>query len=277
MKLIIESGSTKADWRSVADDGTVRSLRTEGMNPLLQNVEDIRGIVGKALPSLDPEGKTITDVFFYGAGLVSSSVAGPLLETFSLFCPLARIECESDLVAAARALFGDGSGTVAILGTGSNSCLWENGRIVSSVRSGGYVLGDEGGGAALGKLFLADYIKGLVPEGLASSFAEKYGLDYAGIVSRLYSQNAPSRFLGSFARFVLENRDDEYAAGLVRKNLTDFIERVLMRYGCRMTGIVGSVGMACRNELMELGRQYGLDFVRFIESPIEELVRYHGI
>ena len=120
-------------------------------------------------------------------------------------------------------------------------------------------------------------IKGIVPEGLAARFYEAYGLDYPAIVSRLYSQEGPSRFLGSFARFVIENKDDDYASGLIRKNLVDFIERVLMRYGCREVGIVGSMGIACRDELMELGRMYGLDFVRFIKSPIEELVRYHGI
>lgn len=277
MKLIIESGSTKADWRSVSEDGTVRSLQTAGINPLFQGSEEIRSVIGKALPQLDPEGRTITDVFFYGAGVVSSSSAGPLLEAFGLLCPLARIECDSDMIAAARALFGDGTGVAAILGTGSNSCMWADGQVVSSVRSGGYVLGDEGSGAVLGKLFLADYIKGIVPEGLAARFHEAYGLDYPAIVSRLYSQEGPSRFLGSFARFVIENKDDDYASGLIRKNLVDFIERVLMRYGCREVGIVGSMGIACRDELMELGRMYGLDFVRFIKSPIEELVRYHGI
>lgn len=277
MKLIIESGSTKADWRSVSEDGTVRSLQTAGMNPLFQDAEEIGRVIAKALPQLDPEGKTIREVFFYGAGVVSLSAAAPLLEAFSMLCPLARIECESDLTAAARALFGNGTGVAAILGTGSNSCMWENGRAVSSVRSGGYVLGDEGGGAVLGRLFLADYIKGLVPETLALRFKETYSLDYAAIVSRLYSQEAPSRFLGSFARFVIENKDDEYAAGLVRKNLVSFIERVLMRYGCREVGVAGSIGLACRDELVELGRQYGIDFVRFVKSPIEELVIYHGI
>lgn len=277
MKIIIESGSTKADWRSVSDDGTVRSLRTEGMNPMLQSPEHIKEIVSKAVPELNPSGRSVSDIFFYGAGVLSPAVAEPLVSALNLWCPFATVECEGDLVAAARSLFGDGTGVAAIMGTGSNSCMWENGRMASTIRTGGYVIGDEGSGAVLGKMFLADYIKGLVPEPLASKFTEAYGLDYAAIVTKIYTQEAPSRFLASFARFVIDNKDDGYAAGLIRRNVRDFIERVLSRYGCADIGVVGSVGVACKGELMEIGKEYGLNFVRFVQSPIDELLKYHGI
>lgn len=277
MIIVIESGSTKADWRSVSDDGTVRSLRTAGMNPLHQTYEDIKGVVSKAVPELNPDGRSVNAIYFYGAGILSPAVAEPLVSALNLWCPFAHVECESDLVAASRALFGNGTGVAAILGTGANSCMWENGRIVSAIRTGGYILGDEGSGAVLGKMFLADYIKGLVPEPLASEFAEEYGLDYAAIVTKVYKQESPSRFLASFARFVIENRGDEYAAGLIRRNLRSFVERVLSRYECRRIGVVGSVGTACKDELIEIGQEYGLEFVRFIQSPIDELLKYHGI
>lgn len=277
MKLIIESGSTKTDWRSVADDGEVIAFRTSGINPLLQREDDIRSVMAKAIPEVNPRGRTVDEVFFYGAGVLSPAFAEPLVSLLATWCPLAHIECETDLTAAARALFGDGSGVAVILGTGSNSCLWEKGKAVSSIRTGGFILGDEGSGAVLGKMFLADYIKGLVPEPLKSRFDKEYGLDYASIVTSVYRQEAPSRFLASFARFVIDNKEDEYAAGLVRRNIRDFIERVLVRYGNSRIGVVGSVGVACREELTEIGQEYGLEFVRFVQSPADELVKYHGI
>ena len=277
MKLIIESGSTKTDWRSVADDGKVIGFRTSGINPLLQSEDDIRSVMAKAIPEVNPQGRTVDEVFFYGAGVLSPAFAEPLVSLLATWCPLARIECETDLTAAARALFGDGSGVAVILGTGSNSCLWENGKAVSTIRTGGFILGDEGSGAVLGKMFLSDYIKGLVPEPLKSMFDKEYGLDYASIVTRVYRQEAPSRFLASFARFIMDNKENEYAAGLVRRNIRDFMERVLVRYGENRIGVVGAFGVACMEELIEIGQEYGLEFVRFVQSPADELVKYHGI
>ena len=277
MKLIIESGSTKTDWRSVADDGKVIGFRTSGINPLLQSEDDIRSVMAKAIPEVNPQGRTVDEVFFYGAGVLSPAFAEPLVSLLATWCPLARIECETDLTAAARALFGDGSGVAVILGTGSNSCLWENGKAVSTIRTGGFILGDEGSGAVLGKMFLSDYIKGLVPEPLKSMFDKEYGLDYASIVTRVYRQEAPSRFLASFARFIMDNKENEYAAGLVRRNIRDFMERVLVRYGNSRIGVVGAFGVACMEELIEIGQEYGLEFVRFVQSPADELVKYHGI
>lgn len=277
MKLIIESGSTKTDWRSVADDGKVIGFRTSGINPLLQSEDDIRSVMAKAIPEVNPQGRTVDEVFFYGAGVLSPAFAEPLVSLLATWCPLARIECETDLTAAARALFGDGSGVAVILGTGSNSCLWENGKAVSTIRTGGFILGDEGSGAVLGKMFLSDYIKGLVPEPLKSMFDKEYGLDYASIVTRVYRQEAPSRFLASFARFIMDNKENGYAAGLVRRNIRDFMERVLIRYGESRIGVVGAFGVACMEELIEIGQEYGLEFVRFVQSPADELVKYHGI
>ena len=121
----------------------------------------------------------------------------------------------------------------------------------------------------------ADYIKGLVPEDLASVFDATYGLDYAAIVKGVYKSEAPSRFVASFARFVFENRDNEYAARLLERNLRDFMERSLVRYGKSEVGVVGSFGHACRKELESLGQEYGLNFIKFVKSPIDALVDYH--
>lgn len=278
MKLIAESGATKTDWRSVSGDGTVLSARTVGLNPAVCDAESIMAAVREAVPALNPEGKRVEAVYFYGAGLVSEEAAAPVRAALEMWCPFADIFFFSDLLAAARALFGDGNGVVAIMGTGSNSCLYENGNIAGNIRPGGFILGDEGSGAALGKAFIADFVKDMLPEDIAREFADAYGLDYPAIVRKVYREPSPSAFLASFAPFLLERASHPYVKSLIDGCLGSFVDRSLARYGSAgKVGVVGSFGCACESMLREAGERRGLEFVKFIQSPIDELVEYHGI
>lgn len=284
MTIIVESGATKTSWRALCDDGSVRSAQTAGLSPTCLDDDHIRGIMREAMPVLNPEGKTVSQIFFYGAGLVSPEAAAPVQSALEMWCPFAQVEFHSDIVAAARALWGNGSGVVAIMGTGSNSCLYEDGKVVRNIRPGGYVLGDEGSGVALGRAFLADYIKGLVPEDISAEFDKEFGLDYAGIVRKVYKEQAASAFMGSVAPFVMKYIDNQYVSELVKDCLEAFLKRSLSRYcqgasdnaAARRVGVVGSFGCACEPLLHALAPAYGLDFVKFIKSPIEELVLYHS-
>lgn len=275
MIIIAESGATKTDWRALHDDGTVTSVQTEGLNPMVLSQEEMGRVIGSAIPAVNPEGRQVKRIFFYGAGLVSPEAGAAISSVLDLWCPFSETEFHTDMEAAGRAVFGDGEGVVAIMGTGSNSCLWQDGRIVRNIRPGGFILGDEGGGAALGRMFLSDYVKGLVPDELASLFDKAYGLDYAAIVKGVYRSDAPSRFVASFAPFVCENRHNSYAADLIDRNLRDFMQRSLVRYGFGKVGVVGSFGCACREELERIGAEYGLEFVDFVPSPVGGLVEYH--
>ena len=284
MRIIVESGATKTSWRALCDDGSVRSAQTAGLSPTCLDYDHIRGIMREAMPVLNPEGKTVSQIFFYGAGLVSPEAAAPVQSALEMWCPFAQVEFHSDIVAAARALWGNGSGVVAIMGTGSNSCLYEDGKVVRNIRPGGYVLGDEGSGVALGRAFLADYIKGLVPEDISAEFDKEFGLDYAGIVRKVYKEQAASAFMGSVAPFVMKYIDNQYVSELVKDCLEAFLKRSLSRYcqgasdnaAARRVGVVGSFGCACEPLLHTLAPAYGLDFVKFIKSPIDELVSYHS-
>lgn len=275
MIIVAESGATKTDWCSISPDGSLLRSRTEGFNPMTVGHEVLNALAGKAVREINPEGKSVRKVFFYGAGLVSAAVADIVSSIFSLWCPFAEIECRSDMEAAATALFGDGDGVVAIMGTGSNSCLWENGKVVRNIRPGGFILGDEGSAASLGRMFISDYIKGLVPEMVAKDFDKEFSLDYASIVHSVYKCEAPSRYLASFAHFVCAHRQSEYASGLIEQNIRSFMQRSLSRYGCRQVGVAGSFGFALKEEIKTLGKEYGLDCVRFIQSPIDQLIEYH--
>lgn len=275
MIIIAESGATKTDWRALHDNGAVTSVQTDGLNPMVMSHEDMARVIGSAIPAVNPEGRQVDRIFFYGAGLVSHEAEAVVSSILDLWCPFAEISFHTDMEAAGRAVFGDGDGIVAIMGTGSNSCLWQNGRIVRNIRPGGFILGDEGSGAALGRMFLSDYVKGLVPDGLAALFDRTYGLDYPAIVRGVYRSEAPSKFVASFARFVCDNKGDRYAADLIERNLRAFMERSLARYGSGRVGVVGSFGLACREELSRLGAEYGLEFSDFVPSPADGLVEYH--
>lgn len=283
MIIVVESGATKTAWRAVWDDGSVRAVQTAGLSPTCLDLEHTQEIVRKAIPELNPEGKFVKDIFFYGAGLVSPQSWAPIEEALQMWCPMSNVHFYSDILAAARALFGDGSGVVAIMGTGSNSCLYENGEIIRNIRPGGYILGDEGSGVSLGRAFLADLVKGLVPESIGQDFQKEFGLDYAQIVRKVYKEQAASAFMGSLAPFILAHKDDKYVHDLIEDCLKAFIRRALARYAegaadmvaAHRVGVVGSFGNACQDMLREIGGRHGLEFVRFIKSPVDELVTYH--
>ena len=162
------------------------------------------------------------------------------------------------------------------MGTGSNSCFYENGRVVKNIRPGGFILGDEGSGAALGKVFVSDFIKGLLPESVEEEFVKEFGLDYQKIVKRVYREPAASAFLASFAPFILERSDEPYIKDMVKSTLESFVVRSLKRYGESVkVGVVGSFGCACESLLREIGSRHGLEFTVFLKSPVDGLVEYH--
>ena len=252
------------------------------MSPTCLDLEHTLEIVRKAIPELNPEGKHIDEIFFYGAGLVSPQSCAPIEEALQMWCPLVNVHFYSDILAAARALFGDGSGVVAIMGTGSNSCLYENGEITRNIRPGGFILGDEGSGVSLGRAFLADLIKGLVPSAIEEDFNKEFDLDYPQIVRKVYKEQAASAFMASLAPFILSRKDDRYIHHLIEDCLESFMERALERYAdnapadiSHRVGVVGSFGCACEEMLRELSKRHPLEFVKFIKSPIDELVTYH--
>jgi N-acetylglucosamine kinase-like BadF-type ATPase len=282
MIIVVESGATKTAWRAVWDDGSVRAVQTAGLSPTCLDLEHTQGIVRKAIPELNPEGRHVDEIFFYGAGLVSPESYAPIQEALQMWCPLAEVHFHSDILAAARALFGDGSGIVAIMGTGSNSCLYENGKITRNIRPGGLILGDEGRGVALGRAFLADLIKGLVPAVIEEDFNREFGLDYPQIIRKVYKEQAASAFMASLAPFILARKGEGYIDRLIESCLESFMERALERYADNASeeisskvGVVGSFGCACEEMLRSLSERHPLEFVRFIKSPIDELVTYH--
>lgn len=291
MTIIVESGATKSDWCAVERNGEPVNVRTEGINLSTMPAKAVREIVEAAVSAFEIQipgfgaAGTVDAVHFYAAGLIAREgervpeSALVLDGVFRALFPDAVLEYASDLLAAARAVCGRKHGIAAILGTGSNSCFYDGEKIVQNVRSAGFILGDEGGGARLGKLFMSDFLKGLVPEPIASEFAGDFPVDYLTVVKNVYRGEAPSKYLGSFAPWIVERYDSsKYVRGLVDGNFRDFIERALKQYpiDAHPVGVVGGFGYALREILRRVAEPYDIKFSKIIAAPMEGLVEYHA-
>ena len=279
MKLIVESGATKADWCLLGAGNVVKRFKTSGMNFSTMSQDSFREALISAVSQIDTS--AVTEIYLYAAGLIEGSAASFCANgVFSSAFPQAHVECSSDMLAAARAVCGRSEGIAAILGTGSNSCFYDGSRIRRNVRSGGFILGDEGGGACLGKLFLSDYIKGLVPEPLSSEFGSAFDVDYMTVVDKVYRQPAPAAYLGSFAPWILEHCDtNAYVKELLLRSLSDFFDRSILRYDRPdvPVGFAGGFAAACEPYLREVAASKGVTISKITASPMDELILYHSL
>ncbi len=284
MKLLCESGATKGDWRVIgagaAPSAQGRALRvlTGGTNVSAMSKEAVLSVIREAAGKL-PEGP-YEAVHFYTAGVITDDIREWLEEALKEAFKTPQAEVQTDLVAAARAACGHEGGIAVILGTGSNSCQYDGERIVKHVKSGGFILGDDGSASVIGKLFISDYIKGLVPAEIASEFDSQFpGLDYPTVVTNVYHPvGSPSGWLGSFCPFILSHYSHPYIKALVDGSLQAFIDRSLKQYDTDRypVGIIGGFGNALKEILTPLLEKSGIRIRAYIPSPIEELLRYHA-
>lgn len=277
-RLIIESGATKSDWRLLKADGTYERRLLPGMNLSSMPLEQVLGVVRQGLGEFFPHGGQAGGFHLYTAGVCTDDIRTAVCSVVRCCAEFAEIEIENDLIGAARAVCGHGSGVVAIMGTGSNSCFFDGRDAEFRTRSGGFILGDEGGAAALGRLFLSDFIKGLVSEEVSSDFGREFDASYANIVEQVYRSGSPSAYLGSLAPFIVRHYDDPSVKTLVDRNFREFIERSLLKYPVKdhPLGVVGGFGWACRDIFTAIAGEYGIKVSVFMPQPIEGLLKYHS-
>ena len=264
-RVIVDIGATNADW--AVSDG--RIIRTEGFNLAHTSREKLEAILDGAAAKIGPG---VEEVHFYAAGLVGESPVD-----LGRWFPGASVEYASDMVAAARSLFGRRKGIAAIMGTGANTCLWDGEKISAKIPSGGFILGDDGSASVLGRLFVADWLKGIVPDAISRGFEQEFGADYALVVRNVYGGEAPAKYLGSIAPFILRHYADPYVKALVDGNFGRFFQRTVLPYGDWPLGIVGGFGWAYRDIVASVAREYNVNIETFMESPMEGLLRYHGV
>lgn len=283
--LIVDSGSTKTSWcfafllDTSSADGA-RTVTTEGLNPAVMSAEEVEEKIAKALnhclQSLSISAADVENVFFYGAGCISGRV-GVVSESIQSILVDARIYVADDLLGAARALCGHKAGIACILGTGSNSCLYDGENIVAHTPALGYVLGDEGSGAVLGRKFLNAVLKQTLPENIRKRFLQESGLDMAEVINRVYRSPAPNRFLASMSKYIHGYLDEKEVRDIVIDNFEDFIRNNILAYGdkFRTINVVGSIAYHYKEQLTEAASRNGFQIGKIIKNPIEGLIEYH--
>ncbi len=274
MVLIADSGSTKTDWKLV-DKSEEYSFQTKGINPFYMNDGEIElELKNMVVPQLK---KSPDEVYFYGAGIISEQ-KNRMEKILSKSFKNASIEAESDLLAAARALCGNQKGIACIIGTGANSCLYDGEKIIDNIPPLGFIQGDEGSGAVLGKKLVTMYLKRELPKNIADAFHKEYDLDVSDILKKVYKEAFPNRFLANFTKFIYQHISDELIYQMVYNSFNEFLVRNVFKYEDyqkRTLHFVGSVAFYFKEILIEIANEHELKIGNIIRSPMNNLVKYH--
>lgn len=278
MIAIADGGSTKTNWCLLDEAGKRIYFNTEGYNPFFTDSAYILDSLRKHLPQDLPYAR-IREVYYYGAGVHDEAKAQIVVSALDRVFTAARVHVEHDLLAAARALLGHRAGFAAILGTGTNSCIYDGKEIVYQINSAAYILGDEGSGCDMGKKLLTDYIRGYMPEEVRQVFWETYRLTPADVMDAVYTQPLANRFCAGFSKFLYDvTIQIGYTRGIVRASFDGFFRNLVSHYPDYQTyrfNCIGSVAYNFRNVLEEMAAAYGMSVGRILRSPIDELVQFH--
>jgi glucosamine kinase len=276
MILLADSGSSKIDWRLLKKDGTIGQANGPGFNPYYQPIADLKKSINEIL--LPQVTETVTSIFYYGTGVSSVKNQLAIKSAFLEYFPESKIEIEWDLLAAARALCGHEPGIACILGTGSNSCLYDGSKITGNVANLGWILADEGSGAVIGKRFLIDYLRKKMPAELAEQFKARFPLSREEFLEKIYQQEKPSTFLATFSKFIFQHLKDPYCYKLIYSSFEEFYENNVMEYPDYKNlkvHFTGSVGFYFSDVLRQVANDKGITVKNILEGPIAGLTLYH--
>ena len=288
MVILADAGSTKIDWL-ILDKNKDITIKTDGINPAVMTQSQISDILQRELRPLllengvmdsvnsktNPENNI--EVHYYGAGCTPPNIPKMKTMLHEIFGQDAKIEVESDLTAAARALFGNNKGIACILGTGSNSGLYDGQHIVYKVPAMGYILGDEGSGAVLGRLFLNALYKGRLPEELLRKFETQFSTTLDDIISNVYHGSSPSKFLASTSVFIARHLDIKQVEDIVIDNFRSFFRNNIKHYSHPEleVGIAGSIASIYHEQLMAAADMEDIRIRMILKSPSERLAAFH--
>ncbi len=276
MILLADGGSTKVDWCLVDKGQIIKQVFTKGANPFFRFREDIsEEIKTELLPHL--AGYTIDKVYFYGAGCAFPEKNEVVRAAIVDHIEAPSIEVGSDLLAAARGLCGQNKGIACIIGTGSNSCFYDGQKIIENVSPLGYILGDEGSGAVLGRLFLGACLKNQLTSGLKEKFLKEFNLTPAIILEKVYKEPMPNRFLASLSPFLKENIENKTIYALVYNAFKDFFVKNVMQYDYKNNEVhfTGSLSYHYQDILRRVGADLGIRIGTIVQMPMDGLIKYH--
>ncbi|MCB2194954.1 MAG: hypothetical protein KQH79_03795 [Bacteroidetes bacterium] len=277
MILIADSGSTNSDWVIIKDNEIKSSFTTRGFNPYFTTSEKLHSDLTSELPqNLNTE--NVVSIFFYGAGCSSHQMQELIRKGLTMTFKNAEIEVNHDLLGAARALFMNKPGLAIILGTGANTCIYNGKEVIENIPSLGFILGDEGGGDHLGKLFITELLYNNLPQTLIDSFLMKYDLTKDQIMQKVYKEDHPNRFLASFAEFLYEQRSEKSIQKIINKSFTELFNKHITQYKNYKNytiSAVGSVAFYFKDMLNEVATTYATHVEQVEKEPIQKLASYH--
>lgn len=277
IQLIADSGATKCEWWLISN-GTSKTVYTTGISPYFLNEEQIVELLNtELLPEIDDV--EVEEVNFYGTGLGNPRNVTTISQAISTVFPDAKVHANTDLLAAARALCANERGIACILGTGSNSCYYDGKDIIKNIASLGYVLGDEGSGAQLGKKVIQYYLYNTFDEDLKSRFDAQFVTNYMEILENVYKKPFPNRYLARFTAFLSENRGHYMVENILEDGLNDFFFNHLNKYSESWTlpiHFTGGVAFAFKDVLQDLCNSYELELGKVLKAPMEGLIKFHA-
>ena len=273
--LIADSGATKTDWCLTREGEILQRFSGKGISPVYQTEEEIAGEISNHVYPILKE-REIDAIHFYGTGCIPEKIA-LVRNAIHKSLPIDSINIYSDLVAATHSLCGHQPGIACILGTGSNSCEWSGSEIINQVSPLGFIVGDEGSGATLGRQLVGDALKNQLTPGLKEKLLEEYNLTPALIIERVYRQPFPSRFLASLAPFLLKHIDDKSIRRIVSGGFSGFFERNVIQYDYRKNKVhfVGSIAWYFTDILKEVAADKEIVIGKIEQSPMPGLIEYY--
>ena len=277
MILIADSGSTKTDWRIIEHSGKVTALESSGLNPFyLTDREISQEIENRITQDLQPG--DVACIFFYGAGCSTPEKNQIIADGLKHVFPKATISVASDVLGAARSLFKDQPGLAVILGTGTNTALYDGQDIVLSIPALGYILGDEGSGAYFGKDLIKAYLHDELPDAIHDDFNHVYNLTIEDIKHAVYKEIKPNQFFASFTRFIADHMKDPFIQKMISKGFRDLFEKQIMKvdgWKDQKIRFTGSIAFFFKPLLEAIAAEYGAEIDGVLKAPIDELVSYH--
>lgn len=276
MIVVVDSGSTKADWRMIHETG-IQPLSTMGFNPVFHSENKIYQELQEAFDEeVKPE--EASHVFYYGAGCWDDKLKSVVSNAISRVFYRAEVEVEHDLLGAARATCGNDPGISCILGTGSNSCLYDGVHVTDNVTNLGYLLGDEGSGAYLGKKLIRAYFYRELPKGLREKLDEAYPGGQQEMLAHIYGKETPNVYLASFARFMGQNIGHPFIQRLLYDSFAEFVDRHARKYSNHLSlpvHFIGSVAYYFQDVIKVVLEERCMLPGNFIQKPIDNLVAFH--
>lgn len=277
MRLIADSGSTKTVWAILHPDGQTDQFQTIGLNPYFVSSATVTQSLTRAFPkSIDP--MMIKELHFYGAGCSGRLQSRRIFEGLENFLPTGIIYVNHDLLGAARAMYHDQPGMIAILGTGASTGFYDGKKIDYSMPSLGYILGDEGSGASMGRQFIKKFLEQDLPPKLGKKFYDEYQMDLSEILEAVYNKPHPNRFLGQFTRFIYDYIHNPAISAIVSQSFNDFLNKQIRKYkdyNMHRLRCVGSVAYIFQDFLIPIAKQMNIEIDAIKQEPIDGLIEYH--